>query len=115
MYLFLTYNTVAIDNGNILSEYYHTGAYGLLSNPRAPRWSCCEEEKREATGCEKVITCSMTLPRGFDTMVFSEEELSDTDETDPVMEQSHESAPGPLFQRYDELEWCSYVWVHKRR
>ena len=31
-----------------------------------------------------------------DTMVFSEEELSDTDETDPVMEQSHESAPGPL-------------------
>jgi hypothetical protein len=105
-------DTVAIDNGNILSEYYHTGAYGLLSNPT--RWSCCKEEKREATGCEKVVTCSITLPRGLDTMVFSEEELSDTDETDPVIEQSHESAPGPIShfkvvnseQRYDELEWC---------
>ena len=46
-----------------------------------------------------MVTCSVTLPRGSimpDTMVFSEEELSDTDETDLVMEQSHESAPGRL-------------------
>ena len=91
-------DAVAIDNGNILSEYYHTGAYGLLSNPA--RWSCCKEEKRESKGCEKIVACSVTLPRGSamsDTMVFSEEELSDTDEADPVIEQSHESAPGPLF------------------
>ena len=52
-----------------------------------------------------MVICSNTLPRGSvmsDTMVFSEGELSDTDETDPVIEQSHESAPGPLstFQRY---------------
>ena len=91
-------DAVAIDNGNVLSEYYHTGAYGLLSNPA--RWSCCQEEKRESKGCEKIVACSITLPRGLamsDTMVFSEEELSDTDEADPVIEQSHESAPDPLF------------------
>ena len=68
-----------------------------------------------------MVICSMTLPRGSamsDTMVFSEGELSDTDETDPVIEQSHESAPGPLsnFQRYDELEWCICIAtrVYKR-
>ena len=67
-------------------------------------------EKREAIGCKKVVTCSIPLLHGLamsDTMVFSEKELSDTNETDSVTEQSHESAP--TFKRYDELEWCMYI------
>ena len=91
--------TVAIDNGNVLSDYYHTGAYGLLSNPT--RWSCCQKEMRESKGCKKMVTCSVTLPQGSaisDTMIFSEtEELSDIEETDTIIEQSYESAPGTLF------------------
>lgn len=111
--LIIANNAVAIDNENTLSEYYHTGAYGLLNNPT--RWSCCKEEKREAKGCEKMIICSVTLPRGSmpDTMVFSEEELSDNEEMDPVIELSHESAPDPSLvdseQRYDVLDNVMYM------
>ena len=87
---------VAIDNGNTLYEYYHTGAYGLHGTPA--RWSCCQQEKRESGGCAKIVTCSATLPRESmmpdSAMVFSEEEFSDNDETEPTFEQSHESAPG---------------------
>ena len=92
------YYVVAIENGNVLSEHYHTGAYGLLTNPA--RWSCCDNEMRESKGCEKIVTCTLpcesasVIPDNNDTMIFSEEELSDIEEMESTYEQSYLSAPG---------------------
>ena len=96
-------HAAALKNGNVLSKFYHDGAYGLLVNP--PRWSCCKNELREAKGCISCHTSSQTLPHGSEFPIqdlFSDDELSDPDEESASYDdneclQSMASAPGKLF------------------
>lgn len=42
-------------NENKMLDWYHTGAYGQVNSNK---WSCCNEQKREAKGCRKTTKFS---------------------------------------------------------
>lgn len=92
-YIHTYVHAAAVENGNTLSEYYHSGAYGLQVNPT--RWSCCDNKLRDVRGCCTVVTPSVTtmpshgMTCSNDTVIFSEEEFSD-DEDFPFPSRSYD-------------------------